>query len=93
MKGHVSTHRSTGIETPATNGIHWQTVFASTCLAGASTALTSGITADASPLVARVERDGLPGGNDLMHVLVHQILLRSNVCHLLVMALACVGKG
>jgi hypothetical protein len=85
--------KSTRVKTPATNGIHWRTTSAPTCRADMSTALTSGITADAAPLVAHVERDGVQGGNDLMHVLVHQMLLRSNVCHLLVMALARVGDG
>ncbi len=56
-------------------------------------ASTSGITADAMPLVAHIEHDGIQGGSDLMHVLVHQILLRSDVCHLLVMVLARVGDG
>jgi hypothetical protein len=63
------------------------------CRLGASTALTSGITADATPFVACIERDGIQGGNDLMHVLVHQILLRSDVCNLMVMALAHVGDS
>jgi hypothetical protein len=75
VRDHVSTRSSTGIETPATDGIHWRTASASTCLAGVSTGLTSGITAGAVPLVVCVERIGIQGGNDLMHVLVHQILL------------------
>ncbi len=85
--------KSTGVETPATDGIHWQTASMPTCRAGVYTASNSGIMADGTPLIACVDRDGIQGGNDLMHVLVHQILLRSNVCHLLVMALARVGDG
>jgi hypothetical protein len=93
MTGGMGGGKSTGVETAATNGIHRRTVSTPTCWAGASTASTSGITANAASLVACIEHDGVQGGNDLMHVLVHQILQRSDVYHLLVMESAFVGDG
>jgi hypothetical protein len=76
----------------STNGIHWRTT--SLAMQGASTSvhLSTSITPNATAFIVDIERDGIQCSNDLMHVLMHQILLGSNMCHLVVVALAHVGN-
>jgi hypothetical protein len=82
---------TTRVVSASANGIHWRTV--SLAMQGASTSvrLSTSITPNAMAFIVDVERDGIQCSDDLMHVLMHQILLCRNMCHLFVMALACVG--
>jgi hypothetical protein len=70
------------------NGIHGRTASLATQRASMTMRLSTSITLDATVFIADVERDRVQCSDDVMHVLMHQILLRRNMCYLVVVALA-----
>jgi hypothetical protein len=79
---------TTRVVSVTADGIHWRTASSATQGAYMFTHLPSRVPPDATAFIADVERDGIQRSNVVMHVLVHQILLHCNLCHLTVVVLA-----